>query len=91
MGIKNELEPIMSLLQIAQERKTVEQDSYICSIVRDAQIIKKNPEKTRTIARATYRYSVTLGRSRVDFLDEMKATALTEKDIVKLIEFFRSL
>ena len=91
MGIKNELEPIMSLLQIAQERKTVEQDSYICSIVRDAQIIRHHPERTRVIERATYRYSVTLGRSSADFLDGMNYAALTERDIVRLLEFFRSL
>jgi len=91
MGIKNELDPLMSLLQIAQERQSVEQGSYICTVVRDAQIIRHHPERTREIERATYRYSVTLGRSSADFLDGMNATALTKKDIVKLLEFFRSL
>lgn len=91
MGIKNELDPLMSLLQIAQERQSVEQGSYICTVVRDAQIIRHHPERTRVIERATYRYSVILGRSSADFLDGMNATALTKKDIVKLLEFFRSL
>lgn len=91
MSIKNEIEPLISLLQIAQERKVVERNSYICTVVRDAQIIRHHPEKTRVIERATYRYSVTLGRSSAVFLDEMDATALTEKDIVELLNFFRSL
>lgn len=91
MGLKNELEPLMSLLQIAQEKKSVEQGSYICTIVRDAQIIRHHPERTRVIERATYRYSVTLGRSSADFLDGMNSAALTERDIVRLLEFFRSL
>lgn len=90
MGIKNELDPLMSLLQIAQERKTVEKGSYICTIVRDAQIIRHHPERTRVIERVTYRYSVTLGRSGAGFLDGMNAAALTEKDITDLLEFFRS-
>lgn len=90
MGIKNELDPLMSLLQIAQERKVVENGSYICTIVRDAQIIRHHPEKTRVIERATYRYSVTLGRSSAPFLDGMNAAALTEKDITELLEFFRT-
>ncbi len=91
MNIINEYEPIMTLLRIAHEKKIVEQGSYICSVVRDAQIIRHHPDRTRVIERATYRYSVTLGRSSVGFLDSMNASALTDKDVVELLEFFRSL
>lgn len=83
--------PMVTLLRIAQERKTIEKDSYICSVVRDAQIIRHHPDRTRTIERATYRYSVTLGRSDAAFLDGMNAQALTDVDIVSLIEFFEKL
>lgn len=88
MVIKNEYEPLMTLLRIAHEKRVVEKGSYICSIVRDAQIIRHHPERTRTIERATYRYSVTLGRSSASFLDGMNAFALTDKDITMLMEFF---
>ena len=88
MNFGNEYEPILTLLRIAQERRKVDNDSYICTVVRDAQVIRRHPDRTRTIERATYKYSVTLGRSNASFLDGMNATALTEMDIVKLMDFF---
>lgn len=88
---RSDFSPMVTLLRIAQERKAIEKDSYICSVVRDAQIIRHHPDRTRTIERATYRYSVMLGRSNVAFLDGMNAQALTEVDIVRLIDFFEKL
>ena len=84
----NEFDPLVTLLRIAHERRCVEKGSYICSVVRDAQIIRSHPESTRMIERATYRYSVTLGRSDAPFLNEMNALALTERDVLALLDFF---
>lgn len=91
MSKTDEFEPLLTLLRIAQEKRGVEKDSYIRTIVRDAQIIRHHPDKTRVIERATYRYSVTLGRSSADFLDRMNALALTESDITELLDFFRAI
>lgn len=88
MNISNEFEPLQTLLRIAQERHKVDDDSYIHIVVRDAQIIRHHPERTRILERATYRYAVTLGRSNASFLDSMNASNLTEKDIICLLDFF---
>ena len=87
----NEYESLITLLRLAHEKKAVVQGGYICSVVRDAQIIRHHPDQTRVIERATYRYSVTLGRSSAGFLDGMNASALTERDIVELLDFFGKL
>ena len=66
-------------------------NNYVKAIVHDAKIVKYHPDQIRTIQRATYRFSVKLGRSNVGFLGQMVPEHLTEKDFVTLLNFFENL
>ena len=86
----DEFESVRTLIRIAQERHNYG-DNYVKTIVHDAKIVKFHPERIRTIQRATYRFSVKLGRSDVGFLEQMLPEHLTEKDFVTLLNFFENL
>lgn len=87
----DEFEPIRTQLRIVLERHIAGGTHYVQTMVADAQKVRRNPDGARTIERATYRYSVTLGRSNVAFLDTMQASKLSKKDIELLLGFFESL
>ena len=87
----DEYEPIRIQLRIAIEQKNSGGGHYIRTMVSDAQIVKQHPDRVRTIERATYRYSVALGRSGVPFLDRMRADCLTVQDFKVLLDFFEHL
>ena len=87
----DEYEPIRTQLRIVLERQIIGGTHYVQMMVSDAQKVRHNPDGARTIERATYRYSVTLGRSDAAFLDAMQPNRLSKKDLETLLEFFESL
>lgn len=86
-----EFEPICTQLRIVLERHIDGGTHYVKTMVADAQRVRHNPDGARTIERATYRYSVTLGRSNATFLDAMRPDKLTEDDLKILLKFFEAL
>lgn len=84
----DEYEPMRVVLRIAVERKQIDREGLIKTVVRDAQIVRLHPDRARTIERSTYRYSVALGRSRETFLDRMSPERLSEQDVRQLLDFF---
>lgn len=87
----DEFEPIRTQLRIILERHIAGGTHYVKIMVTDAQRVRRDPNGARTIERATYRYSVTLGRSKETFLDKMQPNKLSIKDIEMLLNFFESL
>ena len=87
----DEYEPIRTQLRIVLERHITGGTHYVQTMVADAQKVRLNPDGARTIERATYRYSGTLGRSNETFLDAMCPNQLSRKDIEMLLRFFESL
>lgn len=83
-------EPIRIQLRIAIEHKVPNGGHFIQTMVSDAQLIRRFPDRVRTIERATYRYSIALGRSRATFLDSMRPNHLSESDFKLLLDFFES-
>ena len=86
----DEFESVCTLIRIAKEQHNYG-NNYVKTIIRDAKIVKYHPDKIRTIARSTYRFSVKLGRSDVGFLEKMSPEHLTEKDFITLLSFFENL
>ena len=86
----DEFESVRTLIRVAQEQHNYG-NNYVQTIVRDAKIVKYQPDQIRTITRATYRFSVKLGRSNVGFLEQMVPEHLTENDFVTLLNFFEKL
>lgn len=84
-------EPIRTQLRIVLERHIVGGTHYVKTMVADAQKVRRDPNGARTIERATYRFSVTLGRSNAPFLDAMRADRLSVDDLKALLRFFESL
>lgn len=87
----DEYEPLRVVLRIAVEEKHIDREGLIKTVVRDAQIVRREPNRVRTIERSTYRYSVALGRSRVPFLDGIKPDHISEQDIHNLLDFFNKI
>lgn len=87
----DEYEPIRTQLRIVLERHIAGGTHFVQTMVADAQKVRQNPDGARTIERATYRYSVTLGRSGASFLDALQPNKLSKKDIEMLLSFFESL
>lgn len=87
----DEFEPIRTQLRIVLERQIAGGTHYVRTMVADAQKVRRDPNGARTIERATYRYSVTLGRSKAVFLDGMRADQLSFDDLRALLRFFESL
>ena len=87
----DEFEPIRTQLRIVLERHIAGGTHYVKTMVADAQRVRRDPNGASTIERATYRYSVTLGRSNAAFLDGMRADQLTVDDIKALLSFFESI
>lgn len=85
----DEFESVCTLIRVAQEQHNYG-NNYVKAIVHDAKIVKYHPDQIRTIQRATYRFSVKLGRSNVGFLEQMVPEHLTEKDFVTLLHFFEN-
>lgn len=90
MNRYDEFESVCTLIRVAQEQHNYG-NNYVKAIVHDAKIVKYHPDQIRTIQRATYRFSVKLGRSNVGFLGQMVPEHLTEKDFVTLLNFFENL
>ena len=86
----DEFESVRTLIRVAQEQHNYG-NNYVQTIVRDAKIVKYQPDRIRTIQRATYSFSVKLGRSNVGFLEQMVPEHLTDKDFVTLLNFFENL
>lgn len=86
----DEFESVCTLIRIAKEQHNYG-NNYVQTIVRDAKIVKYQPDQIRTITRSTYRFSVKLGRSNVGFLEQMVPEHLTENDFVTLLNFFEKL
>ena len=87
----DDFEPIRIQLRVAIARKVPNGGHFIQTMVSDAQKVRHHPEKIGSIGRATYRYSVTLGRGGASFLDRMNPNHLTERDLRELLLFFESL
>ena len=87
----DEFEPIRTQLRIVLERQITGGTHYVKKMVADAQMVRHNPDEARTIERATYRFSVTLGRSNAAFLDTMRPDKLSVDDLKTLLKFFESL
>lgn len=91
MYIFDEYEPLRVVLRIAVEKKHIDREGLIKTVVRDALIVRLHPDRTRTIERSTYRYSVALGRSRETFLERISPDNISEENIRQLLDFFNKI
>ena len=87
----NEFDPIRMMLRMAEEQDAIRHNVFITEMVRDAMIVRHNPDRIRSISRVTYRYSVVLGRSDMQSIERMNPASLTVDDIRQLLEFFEKL
>ncbi len=68
-------------------------NDYFKIIVEDAQVIRKNIDRTHIlkIHRETYRYSTRLARCNDPFIDKLNPSNITKADYKLLLDFFESL
>ena len=87
----NDYDEIKSLLRIAIEHHSTYKDRYVKIIVRDAQIIKKNPDRIKETSREFRSYSRALSASNSDAYVSMNPNELTKDNLETLLEIFNSL
>ena len=92
MNTLDDLLMIKHMLALAIESENIF-DDYFKIIVEDAQIIRKNVDRTHNyqIHRETYRYSTRLARCQDSFIDKLNPSNITKADYILLLNFFESL
>lgn len=88
---KPEYQPIVDILEMAISRFETYNDSFIKIIVKDAQLLVRDQNNRRIVDRRVYEYSATLSHMTAIKLKGFNPDALTKKDFIEILKYFRSL
>ena len=87
----HEYEEVISLLKVAIEHHSTYHDRYLKIIVRDAQLIKRHPERMQEISCEFKTYSIALSGSTNEQVAGMDPNSLSKDNLQTLLDIFGSL
>lgn len=86
-----EYQSIVGVLEMAISRFDTYHDTFIKIIVKDAQLLGRDRNNRSIVDRRVYMYSASLSRMAPQVLNSFNPNALTKKDFLEILSFFRSL
>lgn len=86
-----EFKPLKDILEVAITKYDTYEDRYVKVIVRDAQLLSRDPHNKSIVDRRVYAFSSTLSKMSLVRLQRFNPDALTRDDFKEILSYFNAL